>query len=120
MPGVVTWQQVFCAEINATQSFHCQVIQRIFGRYLPTRFLMFGLFSLARKNTFTGHSVNLTVVSKTSKRNLPNGRNWLLILLLLLVVTIWIVMTEKELPPGLITTPDGDISLSPERQAIFR
>jgi hypothetical protein len=81
---------------------------------------MFGLFSLARKNTFAGHSANLAVVSKTSKHNLPNGQNWLLILLLLSAVAIGIVMTEKGLPPGLITTPDGDISLSPERQAIFR
>jgi hypothetical protein len=36
---------------------------------------------------------------------------------LLGIFVVRIVMTEKELPPGLITTPDGDITLSPERQA---
>lgn len=79
---------------------------------------MFGLFAVARKNTFTGRSANLSVVSKTSNRRSPNGRNWLMLLLLFLgVMVIGILMTEKKLPPGLITTPDGDISLSPERQA---
>jgi hypothetical protein len=38
-------------------------------------------------------------------------------MLLIGIFVVRTVMTEKELPPGLITTPDGDITLSPERQA---
>jgi hypothetical protein len=77
---------------------------------------MFGLFAVARKNSYP--SAGLTVVSKANNLRSPNGPNWLVLLILLLgVVAMGIFMSKKELPPGLITTPDGEISLSPERQA---
>lgn len=79
---------------------------------------MLGLFAVARKNASSDRSAYLAVVSRTNSRRSPNGRGWLFFLIFLLGIFVArIVMTEKELPPGLITTPDGDITLSPERQA---
>lgn len=79
---------------------------------------MFGLFATARKGFYSERKTELSVVSKNSTRRLPNKPKWLLLLLLLLgAITLGIIMSEKDIPLGVVTTPEGDIALSPERQA---
>ncbi len=49
----------------------------------------------------------------------PNGSKWLLLLLLGAVLASGYIIwnSSKKIAPGLIETPDGEIVLSPEREA---
>lgn len=81
--------------------------------------VMFGLYATARKASSTLRSSSLRLVAKASPQRTPFPK-WPIATLLLLAVFIlfgkyW--MSQKDLPPGLVPTEDGQYTLSPERQA---
>lgn len=51
--------------------------------------------------------------------NSPQGSKWLLLFLLGITIAIGLILwnSNKRIAPGVIETPDGEIVLSPERQA---
>ncbi len=60
----------------------------------------------------------LKVVSKEDGGNFPKGSGWLICLLLVIVgFSSYFLSSSKKMAPGLIETPEGEITLSPERQA---
>ena len=67
----------------------------------------------------TSSSSQLKVISKTEGGGSPQGSAWIIVILLGIVTFIGyhIYDSGKEVAPGIIETPDGDIALSPERQA---
>lgn len=80
---------------------------------------MSGLFAVARKLKADRVSRKLAVVSRSSPNPTPNGV-WLIGVVLVLITLIIFgkqYMGGEEIPPQLIRTPEGEISLSPERQA---
>ncbi|MCI5091160.1 hypothetical protein [Phaeodactylibacter sp.] len=61
----------------------------------------------------------LHVAFRKQSGNSPKGFKWIIVLLfgLTLVSTYHIYNSGKKTAPGIIETPEGDIALSPERQA---
>ena len=73
--------------------------------------------SAARTNNEHQPLSKLTVRSKKSKSKPPNWVLWIILLLGAILLISNLLMSEKELPPGLVPTPEGNFELSPERQA---
>ncbi|MEL6972694.1 MAG: hypothetical protein AAFO02_21190 [Bacteroidota bacterium] len=65
------------------------------------------------------HRTDLKVVSKGTNGRAPKGFGWLICLFLVIVgfSGYHLVSSSKKMAPGLIETPEGEITLSPERQA---
>ncbi|MEL6928531.1 MAG: hypothetical protein AAFO95_07845, partial [Cyanobacteria bacterium J06600_6] len=74
----------------------------------------------AKKHKSEDHSLRPYHSPQKNKNPNPGSPKWSLlgILFIGLILLIGkIMMSEKELPPGLVPTPDGDYVLSPDRQA---
>ena len=61
----------------------------------------------------------LKVLSKEDGGKFPKGSSWLICLLLVIVgfSSYHLLSSSKKVAPGIIETPEGEITLSPERQA---
>ncbi|WP_425420490.1 hypothetical protein [Phaeodactylibacter xiamenensis] len=80
---------------------------------------MFSTNSAARRRHPKSGPPSLQVISKREGKK-PRHPSWLwgLVLLIAGVALVhYLYNEEKELPPGIIQTPEGDLVLSPERQA---
>ena len=71
------------------------------------------------KKSGTSSRSRLRVVSSKNSGNAPKGHRWFAILLLfaLLLFGYHYVNSSKKVAPGILETPEGEIALSPERQA---
>ncbi|MCR9055059.1 MAG: hypothetical protein ACE362_26445 [Phaeodactylibacter xiamenensis] len=67
----------------------------------------------------TSSRSDVQVFSDNENGSSPNGSKWLLLLLLGAVLASGYIIwnSSKKIAPGLIETPDGEIVLSPEREA---
>ncbi|MGH1438047.1 MAG: hypothetical protein ACRBG0_26670 [Lewinella sp.] len=83
---------------------------------------MFSLKSSARKLEPSNHSSSSTL-RIISEDNSPRPSGWLPILLLILIAlgSLYVgrkyYRSQKDLPPGLVVNPEGDMALSSKREA---
>lgn len=70
-----------------------------------------------KRETSSGNK--LKVISKKESSGSPRGSAWIMLLFIgvVLLAGYHIYDKGKEVAPGIIETPDGDIALSPERKA---
>ena len=80
---------------------------------------MLSRYGIIRKHKSSQSSNQLTVIHRKEVKPSPKRPVKLLLLLIGLIGLVWLgtEMSDKKLAPGVVSTPEGEITLSEERKA---